>query len=47
MKKFLVEIRTQFETKVLTVRAASSADALLKLADRIPLFGAAVKVVAL
>lgn len=44
MKKFMVTIRTMYETKLLTVDATSSADALLKLVDRIPLFAAKVTV---
>jgi hypothetical protein len=43
---FIVTIITKYETKNLPVTAKSSADALIKLADRIPLYGARVTVVA-
>ncbi len=41
---FIVTIRTMYAIVHLPVTADSSADALIKLADRIPLFGARVTV---
>jgi hypothetical protein len=41
LKRFLVTIKTASEIKHLPVLAESSADALIKLADRIPPFGMA------
>jgi len=42
---FIVTIRTMYTIVHLPVTAPSSADALIKLADRIPLYGARVTVV--
>jgi hypothetical protein len=44
MKSFIVTVKTMYETKHFPVTARSSTDALLKMADRIPLFGARVTV---
>lgn len=44
MNKFVVTIKTMYARVHLTVKADSSAAALIKLADRIPLHGAIVTV---
>jgi hypothetical protein len=44
MRAFMVTIRTMYSIVHLPVNALSSADALIKLADRIPLYGACVTV---
>lgn len=44
LKKFIVTIKTMYARVHLPVLADSSADALIKLADRIPLHGAVVTV---
>lgn len=41
---FIVTIKTMYSRVHIPVKANSSADALIKLADRIPLYGARVKV---
>lgn len=41
---FIVTIRTMYTRVHIPVTAKSSADALIKLADRIPLYGAVVTV---
>lgn len=47
MKSFMVTVRTQYEVKHFPVNATCSAEALAKVMDRVPLFGASVKVTAL
>lgn len=44
LKPFMVTIKTMFSRVHLPVNAESSADALIKLADRIPLYNAIVSV---
>lgn len=44
LKPFMVTIKTMNSRVHLPVKAESSADALIKLADRIPLYGAVVRV---
>ncbi len=46
MKNFIVTIKTMYTRVHLPVKADSSADALIKLADRIPLYNAVVTVAA-
>ena len=41
---FMVTIKTMYARVHLPITAKSSADALIKLADRIPLYGAVVTV---
>lgn len=48
LRRFIVKIKTQWDEKHIPVLAASSADALILLADRIPGLGLAkVTVIAL
>ena len=44
MKNFMITIQTMYAIVHLPVKAESSADALIKMADRIPLYGARVTV---